>query len=336
MHLQDLFERSARPIRARVHLAFGAGVAGAALLLVLPAAFQLSARARVPVRAWAADRDGMRVVGLDGDLIAVSEIAVGWPVAVEARVDGGLWVLRSGNATQTFGMRLTGFDASGVETGETWIEAADTLALADGIDALVVEHGTGAKAADRVLRVAPDGTVRIVAEGDHLDAVASFDGGVLLGTTDGRLLLHEADGSRKLRATIQAAARWGALDATGAPGTFFALDTSSGRKLELRGKDLATRWSVALAIDARALGVVAGEERVWVADASGSRLERYGPGGVKELEITLPQHALDRPLAFGDGALVASPGAVLRVGAAGQPLPGQGGFAWLSDLARVR
>lgn len=319
-----------------MYLALGAGAVLCALLLLLPAALQLSARSRAPVRVWAADRDAHRVVGLDGDLIAVRELQLAWPVAVAPRADGGLWVLRSGNATASFGMRLSSLAADGVEESETWIEAGETLALLDGRDALVVEHGTGPNGVDRVLRVAPDGAARVLLDEPHLNGLCTSRGTVVAGTTDGRLVRYEADGSRKLLAKALWTASFGALAEGGPPGAFFALDTSAQHRLEFVGDDLARRWSVVLGFDARHIGVVPGEERVWVADVNGSRVRRYGPGGVLEREHVLPAHALDHPVAFADGVLVTAPGAILRIDSAGQPRPGQGGFAWLSDLALAR
>ncbi|MBI5364430.1 MAG: hypothetical protein HZA53_14715 [Planctomycetes bacterium] len=336
--MQTLFSlrRGARSGGARVFLAAGAGGVLCALLLFLPAALQLSGRSRAPVRVWAADRDAHRVVGLDGDLIVVRELQLAWPVALAPRVDGGLWVLRSGNATASFGMRLSSLAASGVEESETWIEAGEQLAVVDGRDALVVEYGTGANSVDRVLRVQPDGAARVVLEDAHLHGLCASRGTVVVGTTDGRLARYEASGSKRLLAKATWTASFGALAEGGPPGAFFALDTSAQHRLEFVGDDLARRWSVPIGFDARHLGVVAGEERVWVADVNGSRVRRYGPGGVLERDHVLPAHALDHPVAFADGVLVATPGAILRVDSAGQPRPGQGGFAWLSDLVPAR
>jgi hypothetical protein len=58
---------------------------------------------------------------------------------------------------------------------------------------------------------------------------------------------------------------------------------------------------------------------------------------VVEIEAqNLPAPALDRSVAWRDGgALLLSPGAILHVDASGALAPGQGGFAWLADAARV-
>ncbi|MBK7874373.1 MAG: hypothetical protein IPJ77_01215 [Planctomycetes bacterium] len=314
---------------------FAGGALLAALLLLLPAAVQHSGSRAAPVRAWVADRDAHRVLGLDGDLLRVRELQLGWPLAVAARTDGGLWVLRSGNGTPSFGARLTSVDPAGALVNETWLENSETLELIEGRDALVIELGGAGKGRDRVWRFAPDGVGRILAEGERFNALCASRGTVVLGTSDGVLVRVAADGTRKELARVVTDRSFGALAAGPHPGSIFALDTGPGRRLELRGDDLGVVWSVALGFDARHVGVVPGAERAWVSDVNGARARRYGPGGALELECALPLHGSDHALAFGDGALFAAPGAVLRVDAQGRLRPGQGGFAWLSGLARA-
>ena len=144
-----------------------------------------------------------------------------------------------------------------------------------------------------------------------------------------------ADGTKGELARAATDRSFGAVAAGARAGSVFVLDTGPGHRLELRADDLGLVWSVPLGFDARHLGVVPGEERVWVSDANGTHARRYGPNGALELDCTLPLHAPDHPLAFGEGALFATPGAILRVDAQGRLQPGQGGFAWISGLARV-
>lgn len=318
------------------HLAwFAGGSLLAAFLLVLPAAVQGQAQRAPDVRAWAADRDAHRVVGLDGNLLRVRELQLAWPLAVAARVDGGLWVLRSGNGTGSFGARLTGLDAGGAQTNELYLEDAASLALWGGLDALVIELGGAGPGRDRVWRVAPDGTGRILHEGEHLNALCASGADVVIGATDGTLLRVAPDGSKKVLGLARTDRMIGAVAEGPLPGSVFVLDVGPGHRLALFDTKLSPAWSVALGLDAQHVGVVPGEERVWVTDVNGARARRYGPRGVLELECALPLHAPDHPLAFGDGALFAAPGGILRVDALGRALPGQGGFAWVSGLARA-
>ena len=98
------------------------------------------------------------------------------------------------------------------------------------------------------------------------------------------------------------------------------------------------RWAAGVGYASAHLGAVPDEERVWVADTGSARVRRFGPAGVVEIDRQdLPAAALDRTVAWRNGgALLLTPGAILHVDAAGTLAPGQGGFAWLSDAARVR
>lgn len=319
--------------------------AGAFLCLagaLIAGASQVAGSTRGPVHVWAADRDAHRVVGLDRGLFVVREIAIGWPLAVESRADGGLWVLRSGNGTASFGMRLDAIEPDGTVANETYLEPCAAMALAAGRDALVVEKAPAAGQRDRAWRVEPDGSARVLLEDRDLAAIVHapstvVPSSVILGALDGRILRVDDSGNRVVLAQTVLPGAWGDLAAGPYAGSAFALDVSPARVLAFLGPDLGARWTVAVGFDARHLGAVAGEERVWVADASGARIRRYGPGGKLELDRTLAQIALDRPLALPDGgALFAAPGAILRVDSAGRPMPGQGGFTWLGDLALAR
>src|SRR6188768_1287218 len=87
----------------RICAASGAGACACALALLLGAARLPFATGPKPVRYWAADRDAHRVCGLDAELIVRRTLDCGWPREVEARADGGLWVLRSGGPTAVLG-----------------------------------------------------------------------------------------------------------------------------------------------------------------------------------------------------------------------------------------
>ena len=115
------------------------------------------------------------------------------------------------------------------------------------------------------------------------------------------------------------------------------LDGTGDGWLYLLDGSLATAWRERTALQALHLAPVAGEERVWLASSTQPMVRRYGPKGRLELERgNLPLGGLDRALAWRDGLLATAPGAILRLDAAGNLAPGQGGFAFLVDLCRAK
>lgn len=309
----------------------------AALASLAASSLQSSGSVEAPVRVWAADRDAQRLVGLDGNLIAVREIPIGWPLAVEARDDGGLWVLRSGNATGTFGMRLTSFSPRYEQENETYLERASDLALVDGRDALAIENGAGASGADRLWRIAPDGHSRLLLEHAALVCVTPFAPGELVVATATSVVRLEIGAVPRVLARANLTARCVDLAPGPRPGTCFVLDAALPCRLFLLGADLGQVWSTNVGFEAHEIVRVPDAERVWLGDTIGARARRFGPGGAVERDLVLsmlaPEHGVDW---LDGGALFATPGAVLRLDGQGQPLPGQGGFQWLSDLSRAR
>jgi len=118
----------------------------------------------------------------------------------------------------------------------------------------------------------------------------------------------------------------------------WALDGAGTGRVLLLAPDLTVRWTVNLPRRAAHLAAVRGEERVWLANTDSACVLRYGPGGALELDrCGLPLPGLDRAVAWRDGLVVAAVGAILRLDASGNLMPGQGGFDALSDLApRIR
>lgn len=324
----------------RLFAAIGAGACACALALLLGAARLPFATGPKPVRYWAADRDAHRVSGLDAQLVVRRTLDCGWPREVAARADGGVWVLRSGGPTSILGDRLDSFTPAGDLENEMSLGAATSLALCAEHDALVVEIDDTPQAAERVWRVAPDGTGTVLYAADGLACVASAGREVWLGWRTGRLARIASDGSGRVIAKADHDAEWGALAPGPSPGMLYALDLRAPRRLCLLSKELELRRETLLGFDARALAPIvangAATGGVWIADTSGARVRRYGPAGLLDFEVPVALFGPDRPLALPDGgALFAAPGAILRLDANGAPLPGQGGFSWLSDLARV-
>lgn len=333
------------PPRVLVGLGLGA-------LLFLAARLPL---AGVPGAAalWVADRDGDAVVALDGDGLEVRREPLRSPVALAPGGGGALWVASARDGWALGEHRLLHLAPGG---GRTVAAAGlgpvlDLEPLPDG-GALLVELVDGG--ANRVIagggsgagpHGVPAGTgagvtgPRVLATLDGAGCAAARpvdDGGqvaieVLVGDWAGGLTLLR-DGVVVDRRIL--GGELGDL-APGPGGTWFALDVA-GRRLVLLDANLAVLWSVDHGLAATGLAVVPGAERVWLVDGTEPLARRYGPGGALELETGLLASDLGAAAGGPAGDLwAAAPGAVLHLDAAGASLPGQGGFAYLTDLARV-
>ena len=264
---------------------------------------------------WAADRDANLVYGLDEDLILAARVELVAPLELARASDGRLFVLREGGV-------LDVLDSSGKILRE--------LEIGPCVDLDVVEDNALLVQPSAALRIGPDFETTVLVRGAGLRCIAGSGDGALVGTDDGRIERLALDGSGVL-----ASVHVGGAIVDLAPGGAFALD-GTGRRLLCLGPDLELRWKVDLPIRAEHLGVLPGEERVWLADTLSPRVLRYGPGGVLELDRgALPLCGLDRALPWTDGAvLLVAPGAILHVDARGHLAPGQGGFNYLTALAR--
>lgn len=304
---------------------------------------------------WVADRDRSRIYGLDADMILSQRREVGWPLRVVARSDGGLWVARSGNATPDFGARLTlllpetggpGVQPSGwQEAGELWLDAFVDCALAPDDSLWCLERS--AEGSTRLLHVRSDVTTECLLQGQFLH-VRVTRAGVWCVTADQRLLHVSFQGA------VQGAISWGRPIVDLVPegtahhgmwvllgGEQHALTCVQANLTALWWRELPVR-ATELALDPEVHGS-AGVRRGWLLDPRRGALLRVAQGVGPAPEVTLavvtPQVALAAPrllLALPDGvAVVASPGGLLRYDHAGQILPGQGGFGWISSLARA-
>jgi hypothetical protein len=310
---------------------FGAGTA-LALLVVLMRDMQADPAPPGPVAVWTADRDAQRVFGLDASLLVAHRIAVDWPLEVEATRDGGLWVLRSDDGRAGSSSRLDRFDAQGALVAELFLEPCSDLAAIEGEDALVLEHVNNSV---RLSRVRSEGSLFPLLDRPDLLCVAGSRASALVGTSTGSVLRVDPH-SGAILSQVQLDGTIGDVAAGPSSGSAWALDTQG--RLFLLDETLAIRWAAGIPFPCAHIGAVPDEERVWIADTTAPRIRRLGPGGVVELDRQdLPVSALDRTLAWtGGGALLLTPGAILHVDEHGALVPGQGGFAWLSDAARVR
>ncbi|MBK7645214.1 MAG: hypothetical protein IPJ19_19580 [Planctomycetes bacterium] len=282
------------------------------------------------IALWVADRDAGELYALDSELILAQRVALARPLDLVRSASGRLFVLRARSGTP--GEWLDEFDAQGRCLRELELRACLDLQLA-GESALLVDAGPGS-AMRHALRLDPDAGLLLLASAPALRCISPSLDSILLGTEDGRVERRASDGSVVL---ANAALGGGVVDLapTPEPGGVFALD-GPGRRLLCLAPDLGLRWQAPLPFEAAHLGVVEGEERVWLLEAGARRVLRYGPGGELELERdNLPLTGLTRVLPWNEGgALVAAPGAILALDARGHLAPGQGGFNYLVALAR--
>jgi hypothetical protein len=268
---------------------------------------------------WAADRDANLVYGLDEDLILATRTPLAAPLELARARDGRLLVLRERGVVDVL-------DSSGAILRE--------LDVGPSLDLDALEDSALLAQSSAALRIGPDLERTVLAQEQGLRCIAGSLDSALVGTDDGRIERLALDGSG-----VQASVRVGGaivdLAPAAEPGSAFALD-GAGRRLMLLGPDLELRWQVSLPISAQHLAAVPGEERVWLTDTAAPRVLRYGPGGALELDRgALPLLGLDRALPWSHGSvLLAAPGANLQLDARGHLAPGQGGFNFLTALAR--
>lgn len=293
-----------------------------------------------PVAGWLVDRDGGAVVGLDRERLEVRRIPLEAPVELALGSHGDLWVVCAGVAGPVGPHRLLLVED---ESGRI----ARELALGPVLDLEAVEGGSGevlavelsASGRRQVVRVAPTGAVTIVEQSEDAFCAAAAFGCTLVGSERGELRLFGPDGQRLVRrdfggvlsdlAPGPEAGTWWALDAAGGAG---------GTRLALLGRDLASRWELPAGVAAITLAPVRGAERVWLSDAEGALVRRFGPGGALELaHVGLAHVGASRASVGSNGGLwIAAPGALLCLDGAGGSVPGQGGFGFLVDVECVR
>jgi hypothetical protein len=272
-----------------------------------------------PAVLWAADRDANFVYGLDEELILATRVALVSPLELARARDGRLLVLRERGV-------LDVLDSSGTILRELEVGTSlDLDALEDS--ALLVQPSAA-------LRIGPDFERTVLGSSAGLRCIAGSLDSAVVGTEEGRIERLALDGSGALASVLVGGAIVDLAPAA-EPGGVFALD-GAGHRLLCLGPGLELRWQVALPISAMHLGVVPGEERVWLADTLSPRVLRYGPAGALELDRgALPLAGLDRALPWIGGAvLLVAPGAILQLDARGHLAPGQGGFNFLAALAR--
>ncbi|MEO6709820.1 MAG: hypothetical protein ABI054_07615 [Planctomycetota bacterium] len=286
------------------------------------------------VAAWVSDRDADRVIGLDRNLLVVRSVAVRAPIEVEARADGGVWVLSSTHADPLGRHQLLRLAADGQVVAHAQLASIFDLCSDEFGHAGVVDfdpsgetvHVFDAAASPIWLRAWP-GALCIAVQGQR----------VLVGTMAGELALF--DMTTPASAPLRLA--WGGAISDVAPGPTFgswwALDSHGSCRLALLDPGLVVIWSRSVGLHVQHLAPEKGVERVWIADTTQPHVRRFGPGGVLEIDrADMPLGGLDRAATTGVGsALFTAPGALLRLDAQGQNSPGQAGFDFLVDVASL-
>lgn len=286
------------------------------------------------VRVWLADRDAGRVIGLDRALMVVHSIPVVAPTEVEARSDGGAWVISAAAGDPLGPHRLLRLSAGGATLASCGLDSVHDLAV-DPLDRAIVVDGMA-------------GAVRVGVYDDSAVRTLSWSvAGAICAAGDGRRVLVGTNAGTLLRFDIVApqapplVANLGGIvsDVAAGPraGRWWVLDAVGQGRLALVDSALASLWTRPVQLHALHLAPLPGVERVWIADTTQPHVRRYGPNGVLEVDrADMAAGGLDRAcVASAGGALFPAVGALLALDAQGARAPGQGGFDFLVDAASV-
>lgn len=287
------------------------------------------------VRVWLADRDADRVVGLDRALMVVHSTPVVAPTEVEARSDGGAWVISAAAGDPLGPHRLLRLSAAGATLAACDLDVVYDLSVDPADRAIVVDASAGAVR----VGVYDDSAARTLSWSVAGAICAAGDGRrVLVGTSVGSLARFDMLAPQ---APPHLATFGGIVSDVAAgprPGRWWVLDAAGQGRLALVDSALANLWTRPVQLHALHLAPVPGVERVWIADSTQPHVRRFGANGVLEIDrADMLAGGLDRAcVAPAGGALFPAVGALLALDAQGGRAPGQGGFDFLVDAACVR
>jgi hypothetical protein len=177
-----------------------------------------------------------------------------------------------------------------------------------------------------------DGGTEVLLAAPVATCAAGAPGRTLVGTSDGRLL-RVGEGPALARRLGRSFAE---LVTGPEPGTWWALDVGPPSRLLLVDGELGLLREL---FPGPAAGVAPapapGAGGVWILGAARRQVRRLGPSGEVQVPPTwLPMRGVEAIAASADGGLLAvAPGAVMRLGRDGAPLPGQGGFDHLVGVS---
>jgi hypothetical protein len=179
----------------------------------------------------------------------------------------------------------------------------------------------------------PDGGRTLLGSFPEARALAARRDEILVGLAAGTLVRLAPDGAIRGLAERDAPVR--ALAPGPEARSWWCLTGPEGSEAELAllAGDLCARWSVRTGLAAGGFAPVTLAERVWL--AAGERVRAFGPGGRLEQELSLPGGPWTAALAASDGLVLLGPGAVLLCvprGGRMQPACSQGGFRALTAL----
>ncbi|MSR62756.1 MAG: hypothetical protein EXS08_09975 [Planctomycetes bacterium] len=284
------------------------------------------------MRCWVADRGAGELLALDAELCVERRLPLPSPRLLACSADV-VWVGVAAAGADEFATRLVRLDSGAQNPRSAVFDGIADLVLEGSGDALVIEHsGTST----RLWRIDSELTRTLLGRYPAASALAERAGELLVGGSDGSLVrLTESGG-------LDAAGHWSGPVLALAPGPqageWWVLGGKDGANVGLVGSELEPLWIVESGFSTRAFAPVAGEERVWLADAHAAR--RYGPGGALEHEYPLDLGAAAWRAGYGDGAGVVlfAEGALIELALRGgvlQPARSQGGFRALSALAAL-
>jgi hypothetical protein len=321
--------RNAAALGAGALLAVGVSLAGTAIRGDRPCGLPPADRPAF----WVVDRDADTAYGLDDRLILGPRARIEHPIDVRATGDGGAWILRSSSPKGPSG--LVRLQPDGAIALETSLRGRATLETSGDGDALVIEDAESPSS--RLLRVAPAGEVRVLAEEPGLACAVLDRSALVVGWRSGRILRQPLvpDAGGETCASLDGPIV--ALAAAGGGPELYVLFGGGGERLALLGADLEARWIASSGCRSAGLAPTPDGRHVWVVDIDRPWVRKFSSEGTRELERTAPAFlGAVRAVATEEGGLlVATPGALARVDSAGRTRAGQGGFVFLSGADRI-